>query len=250
MAFVARRILAPALGIVSLAIRLRAGGASLGQVDSHVQPPATRDAAARAVTYLSAEVPRWRREHECYSCHNNGDAARALIAASAKGFRIGDVLDDTLAFLTTPERWNVDTTRGGSEDLPLARVQFAAALTALAGTGRAPAAAVDRAATLVAAHQQRDRALAVLKRGQGTDCGWGPYVSSQSEPFDTALAVIGLSTFGDATLRLSIEQARAYLVGAQNGDGSWPETTRPPGGESYAQRISTTAWALLALLEW
>jgi hypothetical protein len=61
--------------------------------------------------------------------------------------------------------------------------------------------------------------------------------------------VNGLTTAGDATLRPSIERAHAYLVGAQNGDGSWPETTRPPGGESYAQRISTTAWALLALLE-
>jgi hypothetical protein len=211
--------------------------------------------------------------------------------------------------------------------LPLARIQFAGALIAMDGAGRAPTAAIDRAASLVAAHQQRDgsfrlsdtqtlggatfygtalatalarnilaratagrvheplanaeawlrrfepqsvldassiliglgratdaaaqreRALALLHRGQGSDGGWGPYVSSPSEPFDTALAVIALSTVGDASLRLSIERARAYLVGAQNGDGSWPETTRPPGGESYAQRISTTAWALLALLE-
>ena len=34
----------------------------------------------------------------------------------------------------------------------------------------------------------------------------------------------------------------------QEADGSWPETTRPPGADSYAQRISTTGWALLALL--
>src|SRR5262249_5666704 len=104
-------------------------------------------------------------------------------------------------------------------------------------------------ATDAAAAAQRDRALAVLTRGQGTDGGWGPYVSSQSEPFDTALAIIGLSTVGDPALRPPIGAARAYLVAAQNADGSWPETTRPSGGESYAQRISTTAWALLALLE-
>ena len=329
MALVDRRIVIAALGIVSLAIRLRAGGASAGQAGVGVQPPAARDAEARAVTYLAVEVPRWRREHPCYSCHNNGDAARALIAATGRGYRIGDALDDTLAFLATPERWNANATHGGSEDLPLARIQFAGALTAMDGTGGAPAAAIDRAASLVAAHQQRDgsfrlsdtqtlggstfygtalatalarnilaratagpvhqplanadawlrrfepesvldassiliglgratdaaaaaqrdRALAVLKRGQGSDRGWGPYVSSPSEPFDTALAAIGLSRVGDAALRPSIERARAYLVGAQNGDGSWPETTRPPGGESYAQRISTTAWALLALLE-
>ena len=50
-------------------------------------------------------------------------------------------------------------------------------------------------------------------------------------------------------LNEAIHRARAYLVGAQNEDGSWPETTRPPNGESYAQRISTTAWSLLALLD-
>jgi hypothetical protein len=35
----------------------------------------------------------------------------------------------------------------------------------------------------------------------------------------------------------------------QMSDGSWPETTRPSNQESYAQRISTTGWALLALME-
>jgi hypothetical protein len=45
-----------------------------------------------------------------------------------------------------------------------------------------------------------------------------------------------------------IRRGREFLVGAQQPDGSWPETTRPPGADSYAQRISTTGWALLALL--
>ncbi len=31
---------------------------------------------ARAVAFLAREVPRWSRENHCYSCHNNGDAAR------------------------------------------------------------------------------------------------------------------------------------------------------------------------------
>ena len=43
----------------------------------------TDDSTARAVKYLAHEVPRWRAEEGCYSCHNNGDAARALMAASA-----------------------------------------------------------------------------------------------------------------------------------------------------------------------
>ena len=85
-------------------------------------------------------------------------------------------------------------------------------------------------------------------------------MTSQSEPFDTALALLALagvrnvealstSPYSDRDLAGAIQRAREYLVGAQNPNGSWPETTRPPNGESYAQRISTTAWSLLALLE-
>ena len=37
----------------------------------------------RAVGFLSHEVPKWSRENHCYSCHNNGDAARALYEAAA-----------------------------------------------------------------------------------------------------------------------------------------------------------------------
>jgi squalene cyclase len=100
-----------------------------------------------------------------------------------------------------------------------------------------------------AAVAQRQKCREVLKRGQGPDGGWGPYVTSQSEPFDTALGLLALLTVRNAESTEMVSRAREYLVSAQNSDGSWPETTRPPNGESYAQRISTTAWALLALLE-
>jgi hypothetical protein len=45
-----------------------------------------------------------------------------------------------------------------------------------------------------------------------------------------------------------IARGRGYLIASQDEDGSWPEMTRPPGGTSYAQRISSTGWATLALL--
>jgi hypothetical protein len=45
-----------------------------------------------------------------------------------------------------------------------------------------------------------------------------------------------------------IARGRAFLIATQRDDGGWPETTRPSGGTSYAQRISTTGWATLALL--
>lgn len=314
--------------------------AVVGWSAAQTSAPDLRVAKERAVQYLSAEVPRWRREHPCYSCHNNGDAARALIAASAQGFAIGEALTDTRQWLATPERWDANESRGGSEDLPLARIQFASALAAMAGGGRAPQSALNQAAARVISHQrsdgswrlsdtqllggptfygtalattlarrsatlastneartavrkadawlrsvavtsvldassvviglgrdidapaatQRARALELLKRGQTPDGGWGPFVTSQPEPFDTALAILALSTalpLGDRSLMpftagevsAAIAKGRAYLAEAQSADGSWPETTRPPGGESYAQRISTTAWALMALLQ-
>ncbi len=314
--------------------------AALGALAAEQSPPATHVAAARAVAYLTVEVPRWRREHPCYSCHNNGDATRALMAASTRGHVIGNAIDDTLAWLATPERWDANARRGGSEELPLARIQFASALGSMAASGRAPPGALEQAARLLILHQQddgswrlsesqllggatfygtslatamargslaraktadaqrplakanawlrttdpvtvldasavllglerdtdpaavlqREKALHVLQRGQGPDGGFGPYVVSRSEPFDTALAVLALAGVRNVEARSTppnvtrdvdeaIRLARAYLVTTQNPDGSWPETTRPPNGESYAQRISTTAWSLLALLE-
>jgi hypothetical protein len=295
-------------------------------VSSNSAPAAQESPEGRAVAYLRVEVPRWRREHPCYSCHNNGDAARALFAASARGFAVGDVLDDTLAWLAAPERWDQNSSPGGSSDLPLARVQFASALDAAAAAGRAPAATRDRAVALMTTHQQADgawtlnpqqtiggatfygralatamarlalastgsaqtrialeradawlraappvnvldaasillglggatdaaaqaqrqRVLAIIQGGQAADGGWGPFVTSPPEVFDTALAVLALSQTRE--MPDAARRGKRYLIDQQQPDGSWSETTRPSGGESYAQRISTTAWALLALL--
>jgi hypothetical protein len=305
---------------------------------SAVAQPAPPSASpeARAVSYLALEVPRWRREHPCYSCHNNGDATRALLAARKRGHDVGTALDDTLAWLAAPERWDANGAPGGSQDLPLARIQFASALGAFADAGRADPRALERAAELVAANQQPDgswvlsatqtiggatfygrtlatamarrvlarstvpaaraplaradawlrsftpetvldassallglsagaddaatqraRALGLLKQGQRSDGGWGPYVTSRSEVFDTALALLSLSpltasqvapVFSATEFDEAARRGRQYLIEQQDPDGSWAETTRPSGGESYAQRISTTAWALLALL--
>jgi squalene cyclase len=97
----------------------------------------------------------------------------------------------------------------------------------------------------------------VLRRGQATDGGWGPHTNSPPEPFDTAVAVLALTSIDDALARPSyggaargtaIAHGRQFLIQRQLPDGSWPETTRPAGQESYAQRISTTAWATLALI--
>ena len=292
----------------------------------------------RAVTYLAQEVPRWRREHACYSCHNNGDAVRALVAGSRRGHDVRASVDDSLGWLSAPSRWDSNAGgEGGGDDKRLARLQFATAVVAAADASLLPGDAVARAAAIVAADQHADggwrldssdslgspatygtalatalarrvlvranpndykraieradgwirtvkvantpdasavlfglgsaddglartlrtAALEFLKKGQGPDGGWGPYPTVPAEPFDTALAILALGdarrhtepAFTPEQLRLAIDRGRLYLARQQQLDGSWVETTRPSGQESYAQRISTSAWALLALFE-
>ena len=84
-----------------------------------------------------------------------------------------------------------------------------------------------------------------LVENQLANGGWGPYPDAPSEIFDTALAILALQKWDFRGDRL--HKARAYLQEQQRPDGSWPATTRPTGGESYAQQLSTTAWAALAL---
>jgi hypothetical protein len=297
-------------------------------------------AVARGVAYLAKEVPRWKAEHPCYSCHNNGDATRALLVAGAKGHDIGTSLDDTLSFLKQPSRWDQNKARSGSDDdKQLARVQFASALATAERYGKAASTDLEAAAKLLVADQQGDGSwtldqsqslgspatygttiatwsarstliasgmqpdtftivqadrwirsqkvenvldasatvlaldlagdvmaenlrrdcLSILRTGQSPDGGWGPYVTAKPQVFDTAMAVLALSlldteprlarsAYRPEQLKEAIANGKKYLVSQQRPDGSWPETTRPGDQESYAQRISTTGWAMLALL--
>ena len=96
---------------------------------------------------------------------------------------------------------------------------------------------------------QRSQCLTLIRKGESKNGGWGPYPSSPPEPFDSAVVLLALGRdAGPEQAQPIIRRGRAYLLSVQRLDGSWPETTRPAGSESYAQRISTTAWALLALL--
>lgn len=108
------------------------------------------------------------------------------------------------------------------------------------------------AATLITAgstQRQRRQALSLLRAGQTSDGGWGPYAKSPPEIFDTAMALLALTEVSkEADVKDLIRRGRVFLISQQRTDGSWVETTRPSGGESYAQRLSTTGWATLALL--
>jgi hypothetical protein len=291
--------------------------------DSRLQTP-----EALAIAYLAREVPRWHTKNNCYSCHNNGDAAHALYLAKRQSYRVPDgVLEDTTLWLSHPEKWNHNPGDPGFSDKSLERIQFAAAyLSALEAGVIKDRKPLLRAAERMAADQKDDgcwkiaeeanigspttygaclatwqalrvlknadpeqfekriaraerwlrakpvenvlhaagillavereddeaarakkeQCLELIKRGEAKQGGWGPYVNAFPEPFDTAVVLLALS--GRPAHRDMTGRGRAYLIRTQRADGSWIETTRPAGAQSYAQRISTSAWATIALL--
>ena len=296
---------------------------------------------ARSVAFLSGEVPRWPVENNCYSCHNNGDAARALYTAIRLDYTVEpEALRDTTAWLQNPAAWDDNALGLEFADTTLARIQFAGALVDAMGAGeiRDPVP-LAQAAELIAADQsasgswpldtsgsigspatygtalatwaalrvltragvpdlaaviaradawvrgvqaqtvidaaavvlalgvaddpaavaQRQRCLELIMEGRAPSGGWGAYLTSAVEPFDTALVLLALQpllgqpdlvapAIDAPTLREAVDRGRAFLLGEQLRDGSWVETTRPAGQQSYAQYISTTGWATLALL--
>jgi len=297
---------------------------------TNIAPSPVATAQLRAVGFLAREVPAWSRENHCFSCHNNGDAARALYAATGAGYRVpARALADTTAWIARPDSWEHNKGDPGFSDLRLANIQFATSLLAAFDAGHvkdrralelaarnvmadqetdgawhieprnsvgSPATYGTTLATCLAlkilkragvpetneavrraerwlnsAHpdnipaaaallsalargpaetaRQQEESLSLVRRAQTPDGGWGPYEDSPPEPFDTALVLIALVNFRDVPdVGVLIHRGRNYLVARQGPDGSWPATTRPPGGDSYAQRVSTSAWATLALL--
>ena len=110
-----------------------------------------------------------------------------------------------------------------------------------------PRSVLDAAAMLLALPGDegvKQNSLEIILQAQTSDGGWGPQRYSPAEPFDTAVVLLALKPIGypDAVAR-----GRAFLIRRQHPSGGWPETTRPPGAQSYAQHISTSGWAALAL---
>lgn len=84
---------------------------------------------------------------------------------------------------------------------------------------------------------RREEDIKALVAAQQVDGSWN------GEPFDTALAMLALGPHHP-----TYAKGRAFLMKTQWSGGGWPATTRPAGGDSYAQHISTTAWVLISLL--
>lgn len=274
----------------------------------------------RAVKYLNVEVPRWRAENGCFSCHNNGDGGRALFIAARARLPVNAApLKETREWLGAPETWEKAEGDASFKDRKLAHIQFTAALTEAArgdagGRSQALKLATERLAALqdadgawqvdvessagspvtygtavatylarqslmgadakrfsatiaksdswfrkaairsvpdaaaIAMSSARADAVNYLLGSQGSTGGWGPQKNAPAEAYDTAIAALALSRKSSPEARRAAAKGRAYLVLTQLPEGGWTETTRPAGGRSYAQHISTTAWALIALL--
>jgi len=278
----------------------------------------------KAIDYLAAEVPRWSKENGCFSCHNNGDGARALYAALLLGYAVPKpALADTTRWLLDPDNWDRSRGNPGFSDKKLARIQFAAALVQACDAGAVsgrqalidaaqslvpyqeadgswivdagavgspatygvslatymarrtlekadaarfakaiaktnqwflatrPRSTLDAAAALLALAGQESvarRSLDFLLPAQSSEGGWGPHPFAPAEPFDTAVVLLALRESNEPKARGAMARGRAFLAARQQPGGGWPETTRPPGAQSYAQHISTSGWATLALI--
>src|SRR5262249_9422591 len=127
-------------------------------------PPAMAEASA--VQFLKREVSAWSRKNGCFSCHNNGDGARALYAAVQKGYRVpARLLAETTAWLAQPDRWEHNKGDPGFSDQRLANIQFGAALRAAYESGRATdRRPLQAAARKVCADQAADGAWHIEPR--------------------------------------------------------------------------------------
>jgi hypothetical protein len=112
-----------------------------------------------------------------------------------------------------------------------------------------PTTVLDRAVVILAAPDHADTQLPTILEARNPDGGWGPFRYAPSEAFDTALVLLALDAAKErARVGEVIVGGRAWLLKSQLDSGDWPETTRPAGLQSYAQHVSTTAWAAEALI--
>src|ERR1051326_2130606 len=159
----------------------------------------------RAVEYLSGEVQRWSRENHCFSCHNNGDAARAVFRAARSGYAIPETaVADTVAWLTQPAKWENTQSNPGFSNPTLARIQFASALSEARLPDRAPLVA---AAESLAMMQEADGSWRIDAGGlPGAPATYGTVLA-------TCMARRTLEAADAVRFGTAIHRASAWLAG-------------------------------------
>jgi hypothetical protein len=182
--------------------------------------------------------------------------AGALLTAGSSAAQLREAADLIVADQLPDGHWRVDEETGAGSPAtygPALGTLLAIRIVEQAGSERY-GVAIQRAKVWLQARKADhplDLAARVWAFRLATDADrlvalQAPNGSWNSEPFDTSIAVIALSTAGRA--EASIERGLQYLRASHLEPGGWPATTRPPGGDSYAQHVSTSAWALMALL--
>ena len=111
----------------------------------------------KAVGYMQEAVPHWPMENHCFSCHNNGDGARALLLAYRMKYTVPAAsLEGTLDWLQKPNEWGQSGTTGFGDE-KLARIQFGAALVDALDAGVvSDKNLLARVAGLLLPHQEAD----------------------------------------------------------------------------------------------
>ena len=227
----------------------------------------------RAVNYVLGEVPRWPMENHCFSCHNNGDGARALYLAYRMKYPVSaEALESASDWLQKPGEWGKSGTTGFGDE-KLARIQFAAALVDAVDVGLIKDKnLVTRAAELLLPHQEAGGSWQVDAQAAAPSAvTYGPVLATfmarrtleraEDARFSDAIAradrwlrdadvtstvnaaavVLAFENRKDAVFRSSMEQALSVLLSSQNNDGGWGAYPRTPA-EPFE-----TAMALLAL---
>ena len=236
--------------------------------------PPRQEPESRALAFLAGEVPRWSRENHCFSCHNNGDGARALYGGLRAGYSIPQTaVVDTDRWLSDPQRWEHNGGDGPFSDKRLARLQFTATLAAARDAGQVgDPENLSRAAARLARDQSPDGSWPLEgENNPGSPTTYGPFLATYlareslksadpvrfREPIDRSrrwlaahetksimdVSVTLLASAADSSPRAFESQARCLdrLCKEQSDDGGWgPFTTSPP--ENF-----DTALALIAL---
>ena len=84
-----------------------------------------RPSLERAIEFLGSQVPAWPRENQCFSCHHQGDGARALASARAQGWKLPvETLDSSQQWLEKLEDWYLQKGDPNAKDPLLADLQF------------------------------------------------------------------------------------------------------------------------------
>ncbi len=215
----------------------------------------------RAIAYLETEVSAWSGEHGCFSCHNNGDGARALYTAIADGKQVqAKALSETGAWLQNPAGWDDNRGDPGFSDQSLARVQWAASLAASQLSG------LNEAAAILADTQNDNGSWAGETAGSvGSPATWGGALATAMalrtlraadpkafadaiaagehwlqtvDPKNVPEAAALVFALGDGK---AAERGRAFIHEAQTSDGGWGPYRNAPS------EVFDTALATLAL---